>query len=439
MSGLIPRSEPVEQSGNFSTLTTNELLVNTFAFIQNLATNTFSILGGIVTPTVTGAPDLDLVGGTVTVNGSGLLTASSIDTLTNKTIDSATNTLQVNGTNINSLINQDVRTTASPSFVTETLTDQLLMNTSAFHPVVINQSSNTSGNDVLFQKIGVNTFGVGTNESTNESYTWTYAARDYKIGTSGSERLRILAGGIGNDNSIVNVLGLNGTTLVYKNNLIDTTSVQTLTNKTIDSASNTVQVNGVNINSLIDQDVRTTASPSWNTITCAQIAGASTIINGINFPAFYASYIANVNQDVRTTASPSFTGASWLVGVNTAMRQFPVKGSQAAAATTTILAVAVPLNTSISIFIELSAKCLDGTQTGYTSFIIDRKAVNNAGVISLSNGINNTKSDTALAGAYGGKVNIATAINGSNIDINLVTTLASGTCQYGGSVDVTYA
>ncbi len=54
-----------------------------------------------------------------------LVGAAATQTLTNKTIDSASNTLQVGGTNINSLVGQDVRSTASPTFVTVTLTNGL--------------------------------------------------------------------------------------------------------------------------------------------------------------------------------------------------------------------------------------------------------------------------------------------------------------------------
>jgi hypothetical protein len=54
--------------------------------------------------------------------------------------------------------------------------------------------------------------------------------------TNNIERLRIPAGGIANDNSLTNVLALNGTTLGYVNDLIDLTGTQTLSNKSFSDA-----------------------------------------------------------------------------------------------------------------------------------------------------------------------------------------------------------
>lgn len=199
-----------------------------------------------------------------------------------------TNTTTVNGVNplttdtyLHSNVNQDVRSTSSPAFVSETLSNQLTLNTGAFHPIIINQSSNTSGNDILFQKSAVNIFGIGTNESTTETFTWTFAPRDYKIGTNNTERLRIPSGGISNNNAITNILGINGTTLVYKNDIVDASTSQTFTNKQIDSSINTITITNsplsvTNINSLINQDLRTTASPSFVTLNSTNQANIQT-------------------------------------------------------------------------------------------------------------------------------------------------------------------
>ncbi len=188
--------------------------------------------------------------------------------LTNKIIDSASNTVRIGGVAVGSLIGQDVRTGASPAFVSLGLTGRLSMDTGATHPVTINQSSSTTGNDVMFQRSGVNVFSIGTNETSNEIYTWVPAARDYGIRTNSIERVKLLSSGISTDNTTINVLGLQGAaTLVYKTTVADTSSSQVFTNKTIDSASNTVRIGGVAVGSLIGQDVRTSASPTFNTFS----------------------------------------------------------------------------------------------------------------------------------------------------------------------------
>ena len=98
------------------------------------------------------------------------------------------------------------------------------------------------------------------------------------------------------DNSVSNILGLNGSTVVYVNDLIDVTSLQTLTNKTINSAVNTLTITSspvvnTNINSLINQDLRTTAAPIF---TGVRLTGLAADNNGDRFMAIRADSVAVV-------------------------------------------------------------------------------------------------------------------------------------------------
>ncbi len=175
------------------------------------------------------------------VDGDGMvkirnnITESSGGAITGKIIDSADNTIRVNGTNINTLVGQDTRTTAAPTFAAETLNGRLTINTALTHPITINQSSGGPSNDLLFHVGASDILTVGTSETTSETYTWTHAARDYKIGTNNTERLRIASGGIALDNTATQYLALQGTTLVRRNDSVDLNSAQTLTNKTLTS------------------------------------------------------------------------------------------------------------------------------------------------------------------------------------------------------------
>jgi len=174
------------------------------------------------------------------LGGTGVQsTYGSFNTINSNAVD---NTALINGVNplttattLAANVNQDVRTTASPTFVAATLTNRLDLNCASFHPIIVNNAAPTSANDILFQNTGNNILGVGSNNATNEGYLWVYAVQPLKFGTSNTERLRIPAIGIVNDNSVTNILGMQGTTMVTKNNVVDTNTAQTLTNKTLTS------------------------------------------------------------------------------------------------------------------------------------------------------------------------------------------------------------
>lgn len=71
-------------------------------------------------------------------------------------------------------------------------------------------------------------FSAGQLETTDLS-----SATSLTISTGGSPRIVIPQAGISLDNTVTNILALSGTNLVYCNDLVDLTSTQTLTNKTL--------------------------------------------------------------------------------------------------------------------------------------------------------------------------------------------------------------
>jgi hypothetical protein len=107
----------------------------------------------------------------------------------------------------------------------------------------INQTDlSSTSNDIEFQNSGSPIFYVGENPINNDSYLWAGSA--LKFGTNYIERLRIPQSGIPINNTITtSILGLDGTILSIKNNILDTNSFQTLSNKTL----NNPIINGYNL------------------------------------------------------------------------------------------------------------------------------------------------------------------------------------------------
>lgn len=190
----------------------------------------------------------------------------------------------------------------------------------------INQTDLTATtNDIQFSSNGNPIFLIGEDPTNSDSYVW--AEDDLKIGTNFTERIRIPAAGIANDNTITNILGLQGTTLVYKNNFITPSSAETLTNKIIDSGDNliTISTTGDNINDMLDQRVTTTSSVNFLDVTtvgsvsaggameCSQMEtnainspglGTNCQINGVN-PLTTSN---NLASHVASTAAHGATG-----------------------------------------------------------------------------------------------------------------------------------
>lgn len=243
------------------------------------------------------------------LNGTSLRTKTNVadtstaQTFTNKTLDSAANTITITSSplaaaNINTILNQAVTTTSTPTFGLTTIT---YSSTNACGLQVNNTNAAGTAGGMMCLNNGVQCFEIGTNNSTNEAYLFNRQNTAMKFGTNFVERLRIDGAGITNDNTITNILGLSGTSLRTKTNVADTSTAQTFTNKTLDSAANTITItsgglSGANVNTVLNQALLTTSTPTFGITTISYATSAAgLVIDNTNTGVSTSGVVCRVN------------------------------------------------------------------------------------------------------------------------------------------------
>lgn len=129
---------------------------------------------------------------------------------------------------------------------TKTFTKPPIITTTGNTHVVLNHTDSVgTACDFEVQQNGLAKMSIGYNPTSTDAYLWAMNAVDLKIGSNGSERLRLKSGGVAVDNTgTVLALaptppGMLPTTFCFRNNLVDTSSTQTMTGKTMAYGSNT--------------------------------------------------------------------------------------------------------------------------------------------------------------------------------------------------------
>jgi len=524
MSGLLPHnpnnSTGGSSSGSFITLTVGSLIVTSFASVANLAVSGLTTLANLTVSGTTTFTNL-LVSGTATISGAlnGVAGVFS-DVYSNYTAGS-TVTLSTTGSNAAVLLSPNgtgrvavkagsaltadslAPTTAGALAISTTSNGNLNLSTGAgivalscasFHPITVNNTSATSGSDILFQNNGTSVVGFGANQTTNEAYAFVFANQPFKIGTNGTERLRIDAAGIANNNAITNILGLSGTSLAFKNNVADTSTSQVFTNKTLDSASNTLTITNAplaaaNVNTLFNQALLTTSSPTFVTISAAN-ANLTALAAGATFdlitkngnvvqhrtditnqqllttssPTFVTTTSANANltglaagatfdlvtkngnslehrtditnQQLLTSSSPTFSHPIVTAGLNwNNVTDVTAAAGSISAGTFALASLAIPVSTCYVFEIHVAASANGGGIAGFGEYRYSYRTYNNAGTLVIANGVSQDKSEANVVGAYTGKVAFSLTASGTTANLNIVSTLAT-TLNFQGLITI---
>lgn len=171
-----------------------------------------------------------------------------------------------------SMVDQDVRSSASPTFSAvnastvksdsygnlATNGDTHIVTDSATASIWI--TPHGTGNVIVK---GGNTLKASHIASSISNDPVSFSSPIYSTYDIDTDELKVRTGTLDNTKTRIVARDNDGNMTYYRDNIADTSSAQTLTNKTVSTANNTVTVGGTNITSLVGQDVRSIAIPTF--------------------------------------------------------------------------------------------------------------------------------------------------------------------------------
>jgi hypothetical protein len=368
------------------------------------------------------------------------ITLNDVQMLTNKTIDTAApNSLLVNGTNITTLINQDVRTTAAPTFAGLTTTvGGTFRGTRPISPtsagvyigengpgdyaleIVAAAGSNNSYIDFGLPNVdnsGRILYAHSTGNLNLSAVNFVTAGPNCIL--SGVVRIATLPSDGATLTGVLVRDNINAGNIRIRNDFVDLATGQTLSNKTLTQPIISQILNGTGTLTL-PINTNATLATTNDLIGVVTQTGTATLINKtINTNGPNSILVNNVlitnllNQDVRTTAAPLFTG----LNLNNRSQVFTWSQVTSTNLSTDVLTVPVPNNSAITIETMMTFYCTTGTNINKAG---TRKRTNR--VINIGGGLSTSANIENLSSNDGGlnSISIQYVASGVNSIVQII-------------------